>query len=975
MKYTLALLVLLTSVFLNAYRVCAQVLMPERTATGKFHLLNGNWKFKYYAGTDCGRDSAFYNLGYDVSSWRAIATPGNWELQGIVTPEYGDRLQEGTGLYVHAFTVPAGWSGQQVHLAFDGVAFGYTVWVNGLLAGTFASAYNRKTFDVSSLVKRNATNTLAVKVITKPMGWDFDCNDDWALSGIIRDVTLFAQPKTHLRNLGVVTTLEQAQARVQVQVAVGGKPEADLHINGQLLNAAGRLVKEFAFAGTTAAGAGAVTHSFLVSNPRLWTAESPSLYVLRLFLTSKGKVIHRYQQRIGLRQVTWANGVFSINGRPVKLKGVDHHDLSPVNGRAITEAEMKEDLVLMRKANINFVRTSHYPPHPRFTELCDSMGIYVMEEVPFGHGDKNLNDSAYLPLLLNRAEATVARDKNRPCVIAWSLGNENPVTRLTIRTAGYVKQLDPTRPVCFPQRRSELEHLMKAFPDSMDVYAPHYPNVSRLYEYASRFDRPVVLTEYAHALGLDADLLDSLYNIIVKYPRLAGGAIWMFQDQGLLRRATEQVNKHDYTQYTWKDSLHLYDTHGEDGTDGIVYANRVPQVDYWQVRKVYTPVIALDDTLPFIKGKQELVFTLVNRYDFTPLSAVTCNWELYGDTAKLGAGTVAVKGKPHDTAMVRIAAAIPAASNARYYYLKVMLKNKERYQFYEKTYTFKKEVTPLLFQKTVNDYAFAFDSSAGIFTLKNKKGQLLVAGGPYVRVGRKPTMAMKYFTAQEKHRNQLWPAHLLTQHVTHVQYADAKNIKVDFIHATDSALGAVTGYVHLHASDSGFVQVDYTLSISGKVKLPEAGLSFLLPAGLTEFRWAGKGPYEAYPGKDRLSGFGLYHLNNKDIAFQGNRQQVDIAMFTDGAGNGLALIADKADIAVEHTEAGLVVSHNALVSGRFNKFGWPDLLYSADEKKQITGSFRLLPLAGSWPPVIQQLFGTRDSKAIPFRPFYHSYDQ
>ncbi len=196
-------------------------------------------------------------------------------------------------------------------------------------------------------------------------------------------------------------------------------------------------------------------------NPLLWTAETPALYTLQLELKDNQQHIQRYTERIGIREISWLNGILQLNGKPIKLKGVDHHDLSPVNGRAITNNELLKDLTVARDANINFIRTSHYPPNPRLPELCDSMGFYVMDEVPVGFGENHLTDTTYLNNLLTRAEATIARDKDHPCIIVWSVGNENPLTSIMLQTGNYVKSLDASGPFVSYDRKLFCEQFKK----------------------------------------------------------------------------------------------------------------------------------------------------------------------------------------------------------------------------------------------------------------------------------------------------------------------------------------------------------------------------------------------------------------------------------------------------------------------------------------------------------------------------------
>lgn len=973
-----------------------QVLLPHQSDVPRQLSLNGKWAFKYLPTLATGADSLFYTPDFEVSNWATIQTPGTWEMQGFATPRYGRDQEAGTGLYRTRFQVPAQWKNNPVYLAFDGVQYGYNVWVNGHFAGSFASSFNRHVFNVSEWAIPGQFNTLAVQVTTRPKGWEFDTNDDWSLSGIIRNVTLFSLPPVHVQDLVIQTTVEPGKAQLHLRAVVEKNAAtwpAGRHMKGELIAPDGKTVTSFRL---QQAAADTATMAFTgivpVNRPELWNAENPKLYTVRCYLEGDSR-LQQVTEKTGIRQVSWNKGVLKLNGTPIKLRGATHHDLSPINGRSITEAEMRKDLLLMQQANINFIRTSHYPPDERLLALCDSMGFYVMDEVPFGYGDEHLKDSTYLPLLLQRAQATINRDKNHACVIAWSVGNENPVTALGVATGKYVKQLDSTRPYCFPQTPSEFEKMYKTSTELPDLLSPHYPLVPQLAAYATQFDRPMIVTEYAHALGLDFDRAEALYEIMYAHPKLAGGAVWEFFDQGILRKAPQPVVPGEPTFYAWASKDSLYDTGGNQGTDGIVYANRVPQVDYWQIRKVYTPVKALDDTLHYKPGQQQWQIKINNRHDFTNLRNISCRWELFADTTLIQSGNPVLACAPHDTALLTIQAHLPATPTAQYYYLRVSFRNKKQYRFYEKTYVIQQTAARPLLQAlvkpgtvpalqhntlTTGNYTFTANPANGNISLTNANGNTLISGGPVARAGRKTTMTEEATATNRRSKNMytLWRSHLLQQTSCNVTTFNNRELSMQYSFQPDSpAQRAFNGAVAFRFNDSGFIQVNYHFTPSGTGALTDAGLSLLLPDSLTEFRWIGKGPYEAYPGKNRLSEFGMYHLNSKDLYYAGNRQQTDCAVFTDKKGNGFALLATAADIAVERSATGIVVSHNAIVSGRFNKYNWPDALHTFENTKEISGSFILIPLTATWPATLQKLLGSPGKTAAPFQPFYYSYDQ
>ncbi len=995
MKHTFCILryfgLFILSLLLNP-AIQAQQLMPSGKAENEKISLNGVWKFRLYIASTIGQDTLFYQPRFDTSKWSDITVPGHWELQGFSKPYYGKVRVDGTGLYRREFSIPASWNGNPVYMAFDGVLYGYSVWVNGNFAGKFTSAYNRHTFDISKFVKAGEKNILAVRVDKLPRGWEFDIFDCWSVSGIYRDVTLFTLPNVHINDVVVKTHLNGSFATLDLKTILertsNSKFSNKLEVSGRLLDENGKVVKEFAlekFEPKLKSDKKTFICNVQIDNPKLWTSETPHLYNLEILVKDKNKMLQQYSQKIGIREITWDNAVLRLNGTPVKLRGVDHHDLTPVNGRAVTEAEILQDLKLMREANINFIRTSHYPPHPRLLELCDSLGFYVMDEVPFGWGDDLLTDKSYLPNLLTRAQSTVERDKNHPCILIWSIGNENPFTPICFEAGKKVKALDETRPICYPQVGSYFgKNFSNNIPDSVDVLAPHYPRVNDLKNWAVKFEKPMIVSEYAHSFGLDFGTMEDEWEIMYASPKLAGGAIWHFFDQGILRTSDKKISKNEYTEYVWKDSLTYYDT-GEirEGVDGIVYADRTPQVDYWQVRKVYSPVMPLGDTLVYNKENSGLSFKLNNRYDFTNLSEIKCDWELYADAMVLKSGNCKLDCNPHDTTLVTINTAIPEGLNAGYLYLKLKFSDKKNYQLNEKVYTIltgekaenllakltEKMPEPVMKNNQISceNYTLTLSSLNGNLQLNNKENEPVIIGGPYARINRKPTMASRKLGDFLQKKNEA-SFEKIASKTQKIYYKFIRNKPQE---------PSLNGYVEYAFSDSGSIKINYRFmpDSAQKINTTETGISFLLPASMTEFRWIGKGPYASYPGKTRLNEFGIHHLTAADIYFQGNRAGVDCAVFSDKAGNGFVLLADKANIAVECTPEGILVSHNVYVSGRYNKGNTPELFYSFENIKEMNGSFIIVPIAKNWKPALEKLVGKPGEKVIPFTPFYNSYDQ
>lgn len=958
--------------------------------------LNGYWRFKYVVGSDAGTDAEFFMPGFDASGWAMIRVPGNWELQGFAEPGYDLKgLREGLGLYRRTFRVPREWrNAGRVGLRFDGVAYGFEAWVNGKKIGeSSASAYNPHTFDITDALNPdpNAENTLAVRVTTRPLGWEFDVNDDWALSGIFRDVTLFTVPTTHIRDISTRTRLvSETMAELIVRVTLNGAAD---RVCASLLAPDGKEILRSDLVPTTQCEYAAVLN---VMNPMLWTAETPNLYKLRLALHSRGQLLQMVEERIGVREVRITNGVFLLNGRPVKLLGVNHHDLSPVHGRAMTEQEIRQDLELMKRANINFVRTSHYPPHPRLIELCDVLGLYVMCEIPIGKGEEHLDKPSHRQAILARVEPTIRRDKNHPSVIIWSVGNENPLTQVELEACRLAKTLDPTRPVCLPKTGGVFGKVHDQLPEYVDVYSPHYPDVATLRRWAESLSRPIILTEYAHALGLAMDRVQEMTEIFQACPRLAGGAVWMFQDQGILRTNRTAVDRTRPTLYAWVDKQRFYDTHGNDGCDGIVYSDRTPQPDYWLVRKAYAPVRIIGGPMRVTPGERNMELTVENRHDFRALTGMKLVWSLHRNGSEIQHGELALHAPARERETVTIPVRIPSDSAHDILSLNLRCVDRTGVQITERTIrlelpgathtnwlaTIPARGWPLV-RETADRIRVEFGK--GVITVTRTNGAVTISrvdGRPVV-IGLWPRSGRKLTMAEERARpkTRAWPGAILTNIEDAVVSVVRSNQHVEItisgkypVPGTNAC--AMVGKHRLEIDARGLINVAYDYMPTGKGMITEAGLCLELSPELTEFRWIGQGPYAGYPGKDLLNEFGIFHLNREDLRFQGNRRQTELALMTTPTGSGVVLVpVVPGDVAVERYGQGTLLGHNAVISGLGNKGEPPETMVKAETAPRISGGFTLVLVPDSWPAQLVRWFGRPRRAPEVIKPFYHSYDQ
>ena len=609
--------------------------------------LDGQWLFHWSKDPD-SRPADFYREDYDLSGWDRITVPGNWQLQGFGMPIYvnmqypfrRDRPsvtsepnkdwyaydhRDPVGSYVTYVDVSKEMLSQNLILHFGGVHSAFYVWINGQKVGYSQNSMSPAEFDVTQYV-REGRNKLAVEVYRWSDGSYLECQDMWRLSGIFRSVELWVRPLVHIADYRVaaVPNADFSQAEVTADIALcntGGKPaknlKAVLNINGARIQ--GRL--KLLSAGDTAL----VRLTYLLDRPLLWSAEKPNLYPFSVeLLDRKGAVVEHFDYHLGVKRVACDGEIFKINGQPVKLRGVNRHDHHPLTGRYVDDATYEQDLRLMKQANINFLRTSHYPDREYLYELCDRWGIYVMDEANqeshgYGYANKVMGeDPAWEHAHVDRAVSLVERDKNHPSVIFWSLGNEGGVGPNMKAMHDAVVALDTLAlPFCDTDRRYSA------------IYDDSYLTPARLAELARTVtDRPFIMREYAHAMGNSVGNLQDYWDVIYADPSIAGAAIWDWVDQGILK----EENGIRYWAYGGD-----FGDKPNDGAfclNGLIAPDRTPHPHYYEVQHVYQPLqFVLDgDDLRIINRDS---FTSPDEYDITRDTVVVDGERLLNVAARL----------------------------------------------------------------------------------------------------------------------------------------------------------------------------------------------------------------------------------------------------------------------------------------------------------------------------------------------------
>jgi len=603
--------------------------------------LNGKWKFHWSKYPE-SRPKEFYKNDFDDTQWTEIPVPSNWEMEGYGIPIYVNHPYEWTknpnppfvrhdwnpvGSYRKIIELPENWKNKEVFITFGAVKSAFYLWVNGEKVGYSQDSKLPAEFKITSFLKEGE-NLIAIEVYRWSDGSYLECQDFWRISGIERDVYLQARPKTSIRDFKVEPFLSDDYKKGFLNIDIelqSDKPEEikKYQLEARLFEGEKQLKKLLI---KQSLNSSLFSDKINLVYPALWSAEHPNLYQLVLTLLEKdGTVLESTSIDVGFREVKMAGGQLLVNGKAVLLKGVNRHEHDPITGHVISRESMLKDIRLMKQFNINAVRTSHYPNDPYWYQLCDKYGIYLIDEANIeSHGmgykpERTLgNNPAWKESHLDRIRRMMERDKNHPSVIIWSMGNEAGFGVNFKAAADLMHKLDPNRPTHYERAGEDL---------ATDIVCPMYPSIDYLKKYSGRAtDRPLIMCEYAHAMGNSVGNLKEYWDVIKAEPHLQGGFIWDWVDQGL-----EQTTDDGRTYFAFGGDFGG-DTIPSDNNfciNGLVFPDREIHPALWEVKKVYQYIdFELNNTF----------INIHNYYDFTNLSAFDFKWQMIEDGKEVGKG-------------------------------------------------------------------------------------------------------------------------------------------------------------------------------------------------------------------------------------------------------------------------------------------------------------------------------------------------
>ena len=949
-------------------------------------LLNGTWKFRWLKHPN-QIPADFYQPATDDKNWDNLPVPSNWQVVGAregrpydrpiftnikhpfpVTPPRITSDTNAVGLYRMRFTVPANFQDRNVFLHFAGVQSTCRVFLNGQPVGYHEDSMTPAEFLITDKLKPGE-NLLAVEVINWSDGSYIEDQDFWRISGIFRDVFLYATPTTYLRDLYVTTDLDEQYLDATLKLTANVRNLAPTttqpayRLRATLYDPKRAVIFSETLSSETATNTGQEVIFRLnkaIKNPALWSAESPTLYTLTVQLIgTDGQPSEAISQRVGFREMTLTDGQLLVNGKPVTYKGVNRHEFDPNTGRVIGRESMVQDIKLMKQYNINAVRTSHYPNVTDWYDLCDEYGLYVIDEANIESHDlwyKGQTPAAkpeWRDAFIARGRAMVERDKNHPSIVIWSLGNETDMGQNFRDMADIMRLIDPTRPIHYEGRRPYTGTSLTSF----DIISTMYPSVDDMVKLMEKDPaRPLIVCEYAHAMGNSVGNLKEYWAAIDKYPRMQGGFIWDWVDQGL--RLRNKAGK-EFT-----DHINYID--GANAGDGLVNPDRTPQPEINEVKLVYQYVKLTAPTV--LAAGQPVKINLRNTYDFLSLEPFRLEWELIrnGEVTQRGAenNLVAKPGQtqvltlpvrldaPVDTRQIdgnaRPSAATIAEQNAQSgeYFLNVHIRLKQATswapaghdvasgQFPVKMNEL--STTPVMGMNRIpalkatpsptgltiqgKEFIVGFDKATGTLNRWTYRGKSLITNGIKPSFFRVPTDndeggGSRSFAARWR------KAGLDTAKARPVEFKLDVRPQMVRVSCTNEIVG--DGGSFLQQTDyivygTGDVQITTTYTPSGTLPpLARVGMQVQIPATITNLKWYGRGPFESYADRKDAAHVGLYEGKVADQFFpytmaqeNGNKTDVRWAELTDGSGVGLLIMSDNNTLlnvnARDYTDAALL---------------------------------------------------------------------
>lgn len=856
--------------------------------------LDGTWKF-LYSKTPAACPEGFWKPGFSTRKWQNIEVPGSWELQGFDAPIYTDVSYpfapnppfvpadyNPVGAYVREFTVPDSWNGMDIFIDFEGVESAFYCWANGQLAGYSEDSRLPAHFNISKLL-RKGKNRLAVQVFRYSDGSYLEDQDYWKYSGIERSVYLYARPNTRVKDFKLTAGLTNhyTDGDFNLEMSVSA-PTKEYLVEVKLMDGDKQLFSHH----EAIKDAEDTLFSLRHTEPGIeaWSAETPRLYTLIVNTLSKeGKILESFTHNFGFRTVEMRNGMILINNVPLKFKGVNRHEHDRFKGRTISVESMIEDIRLMKQFNLNAVRCCHYPDRPEWYALCDRYGLYLIDEANIeSHGMDHHKDETLanypdweLPFM-QRMERMVMRDRNFTSIVTWSLGNESGYGKHFETLYHWTKKFDPTRPVQYEGARKQ---------GLSDIYCPMYGRIWWLREHVNqRQPRPLILCEYAHAMGNSVGNLQDYWDLIYQYDQLQGGFIWDWVDQTFEKRDEKGLK---IAAYGGDMGFAGVPNDSNFCANGLVAADRSLHPHIWEVKRVYqyvhfTPAAFTPN-----------VIRVKNWHDFIGLEGLTLRWTVEADGATFDSGQMDFPViHPHATGDVTLPMK-PRPADGREYFLKLEAVTKEEAPLVPQGHVTAMEQwqlpTPGYASLPSNGATQPATSLIGTLTTTRHADSITVENGNFRIVFATTDGEMihliynKVEMLQEGLQPNFWRgltdndvANGTLKRCSTWRHAGKEKAltELNVEESADKQSVIVTARYHLKEQGAG-LQTTYRIRPNGAIQvtmgftpgakalpeIPRFGMRMVLPPSYDQMTWLGRGPHENYADRKASAPIGRYQAS------------------------------------------------------------------------------------------------------------------
>ena len=916
----------------------SDVTKNDMTLSPWYQSLNGTWKFLWVKSPSSVKEETCAK-DYNDASWTDIDVPSSWQVWGLNHGKswdkplycntqypfsfndqtfsimadrpgwftYNSSMPNPVGTYRRTFTIPDSWSGRDIYVRFNSVGHGYYLWINGQRVGYSEDSYLPSEFNITQYLVAGE-NTIALQVYRFTSGSFLECQDYWRLTGIHRSCFLWAAPKSQIRDYFFTTDLDDSYTNAKANIKVtltgaesinGGTVEASIMSNGSTIATASQPA------------AASLSIDMDVTAPKLWSAEDPNLYDLVLTLKDKtGKTVDIRGGKVGFREVAIRNdGALIINGKRIVFHGVNRHDFSPINGRAITPEEIEGDIKTMKLLNINAVRTSHYPNDPVFYDLCDKYGLYVLAEADVEcHGYQRLSSlELFRPAMVERSENQVLWMRNHPCIFMWSFGNESGGGNNFSYVDKAIKALDKTR----------LTHY-EGNSDYADVSSTMYASYETIRNIGSdrqgkTGQRPHIQCENSHSMGNSMGNVRDMFDLYEKYPCLTGEFIWDFKDQGLL---TKNSAGQEYWVYggDFKDNPN----DGNFCINGLVRPDWSYTSKCYNTKKIYQPL-----EFKTIKGKTNQ-FRYKNKMAFMPSTTYAVTYELMNEEGTvLGSGSIDNNVAAGDSTAITIdLAALSSLDAAEEAFIYFVAKQKSATLWADAGYVVAEEKLPVKTAKkpmfsaaaatalTVDNGTSTVTISNDRFTATFSKSQGTLTGYTFdgVSMMSKALLlnAFRLPTDNDGRHNESWDEAGLRKlsvkcNASDVAAAeDGQSVNLSFSSTYTGKNGtAFDVLLNFIVCADGNVMVNSFIrpALTGAI-LPKLGFRLEMPSSMEQFTWFGRGPWDSYRDRKEACLPAIYRSTVTDqredyIKPQehGTKQEVRWIALTNEEGKGLLFVA------------------------------------------------------------------------------------